>query len=156
MPQKIFIRPALATDAEAIGQLALQFSEYLQSLGDTMEFKLTAEAILRDGFGDDPAFEGLVAVDAGIVIGYLLYHMSYDSDQALRTLDVADLYVDAAARRQGVGKALMAEAARIALERGAGEMVWAVFNGNAMAASFYEKLGARQITDIYLMRLKVE
>jgi len=155
MSQNVLIRRALATDAEAIGRLALHFAEYLRDLGETTEFNLTEETFLRDGFGDEPAFEGLVAEDAGRVIGYLHYHMGYDSDRAQRTLHVADLYVDGASRRQGVGKALMAEAARIARERGAGEMIWAVFKGNSMAESFYEQLGGERITDVYFMKLKV-
>jgi len=55
------IRPALASDAPAIGSLANQFASYLRSLGDPTGFKLTAEAYLRDGFGLRPAFQGLVA-----------------------------------------------------------------------------------------------
>ena len=155
MLQDIVIRRATATDAKAIGELAVRFSEYLRSLGDKAEFNLTEETCLRDGFGVAPAFEGLVATDAGRVIGYLLYHMGYDSDQAQRTLHIADLYIDVASRRKGVGKALMAEASHIARQRGAGEMIWAVFKGNALAENFYEKLGAERITDVFFMKLKV-
>jgi ribosomal protein S18 acetylase RimI-like enzyme len=122
-------------------------------LGDTTEFKLTAEACLRDGFDHEPAFEGLVAESDGHVVGYLLYHMGYDSDLAQRTLHVADLYVDADSRRRGIGKTLMAKAAAIARERGAGEMIWSVFTANDMAAAFYEGLGAQRITEVYFMKL---
>lgn len=153
MSLSILIRRALPADAPAIGKLARQFAGYLRTLGDTTEFKLTAETCLRDGFGHEPAFEGLVAESDGQVISYLLYHMGYDSDLAHRTLHVADLYVDADSRRQGVGKALMAKAAAIARERGAGEMIWSVFAANDMAAAFYEGLGARRITDVYFMKL---
>ncbi len=156
MSQPIVIRQALAADASAIGTLARQFADYLRALGDTTEFKLTAETCLRDGFGENPAFEGLVATVDGGVIGYLLYHMGYDSDRAQRTLHLADLYVDEAARRQGAGKALMERAASVARERGAGEMIWSVFGPNTLAASFYEQLGARKITDVYFMSLKAE
>ena len=154
MSQPIIIRQAIATDSEAIGYLASQFSRYLRSLGDTTEFKLTAEACRRDGFGVAPAFEGIVAEHDGRVIGYLLYHLGYDSDAAQRTMHVADLYVDATSRRLGVGKALMAKAAEVARNQGAGEMIWSVFTANKIASAFYERLGARRITDVYFMRLK--
>jgi hypothetical protein len=39
------VRPARASDAEAVGNLAKQFAGYLRSLGDPTEFKLTAEAL---------------------------------------------------------------------------------------------------------------
>lgn len=155
MSQSILIRRAVAADAVTIGTLARQFADYLRALGDTTEFKLNAETCLRDGFGENPAFEGLVAEDDGRVIGYLLYHMGYDSDKAQRTLYVADLYVDSTARRRGTGQALMEKAASIARERGAAEMIWSVFGPNDMAKSFYEKLGARRITEVYFMRLEV-
>lgn len=152
----LIIRQAVATDASAIGNLARQFAEYLRELGDTTEFQLTPETCLRDGFGDSPAFEGLVAESEGRVMGYLLYHMGYDSDKAQRTLHVADLYVDAAARRQGTGKALMETAATIARERRAGEMIWSVLPANQLATSFYEKLGAQRITEVFFMRLNID
>jgi GNAT superfamily N-acetyltransferase len=125
-------------------------------LGDLTDFKLTADAYLRDGFGTNPAFVGLVAEDQDKVIGYLLYHLGYDSDRAARNLHVADLYVDRAARNQGVGKALMARAATIARETSAEEMIWSVYQSNMSAARFYEKLGGQRITDVFFMKLSVE
>jgi ribosomal protein S18 acetylase RimI-like enzyme len=150
------IRSAHATDAHAIGSLAKQFAIYLRSLGDQTDFKLTAEAYLRDGFGLRPAFEGLVAEDGGLVIGYLLYHLGYDSDRAARNLHIVDLYVDPASRRQGVGKALMTEAARVARETGGEELIWSVCHPNTLATAFYEKLGAQRITEVFLMKLRAD
>jgi ribosomal protein S18 acetylase RimI-like enzyme len=152
----ITIRRALAGDAHPIGNLARQFADYLQELGDPTEFRLTAEAYLRDGFGAAPAFAGLVAENEGDVIGYLLYHFGYDSDRATRNLHIVDLYVDRAVRRRGVAKALMAQAASIAHEAGAEEMLWSVYHLNALAATFYEKLGAQRITDVFFMKIPVD
>ena len=149
------IRPALAGDAHTIGNLARQFADYLRELGDPTEFRLTAETYLRDGFGATPAFAGLVAEDRQ-VIGYLLYHFGYDSDRATRNLHIVDLYVEHVARRQGVGKALMLRAAKIAREAGAEEMIWSVYYPNSLAAAFYEKLGAHRISDVFFMKLKAK
>jgi len=148
------IRAARADDAFAIGALARQFADYLRGLGDTSEFRLTAEAYLRDGFGQNPAFAGLVAEADGRVIGYLLYHFGYDSDRAARTLDIADLYVEQTRRNQGVGGALMTHVADVARKAGAEEMVWAVYHANDLATRFYERMGAHRLTDIFLMKLK--
>ena len=152
----LIIRPALASDAQSIGNLARQFASYLRELGDLTDFKLTANAYLRDGFGTKPAFAGLVAEDHCKVIGYLLYHFGYDSDRAARNMHVVDLYVDCAARNQGVGSALMARAASIARETGAEEMIWSVYQSNTIASTFYEKLGAQRITDVFFMKLSVD
>jgi ribosomal protein S18 acetylase RimI-like enzyme len=150
------IRSALATDAAAVGRLAKQFASYLRSLGDKTDFKLTAEGYLRDGFGLRPAFKGLVAEEESQVVGYLLYHLGYDSDGAFRNLHVADLYVDSTARRKGVGRALMTAAARIAREANAREMIWSVYHANDLATAFYERLGARRITEVFFMKLQAD
>ena len=155
-PVALIIRPALASDAQSIGNLARQFATYLGELGDLTDFNLNAHAYLRDGFGTKPAFAGLVAEDQGKIIGYLLYHFGYDSDRAARNMHVVDLYVDRATRNQGVGKALMTAAAGIARETSAEEMIWSVYQSNAIAATFYEKLGAQRITDVFFMKLSAD
>ena len=152
----LIIRPALASDARSIGNLARQFASHLRELGDLTDFKLTANAYLRDGFGTKAAFAGLVAEDDGKVIGYLLYHFGYDSDRAARNMHIVDLYVDCAARNQFIGEALMARAASIAREESAEEMIWSVYQSNTIAATFYEKLGAHRITDVFFMKLNAD
>jgi ribosomal protein S18 acetylase RimI-like enzyme len=150
------IRPALASDANSIGGLARQFADYLRELGDQTEFRLTAETYLRDGFGAAPAFAGLAAENEGNVIGYLLYHFGYDSDRATRNFHIVDLYVARTVRRRGVGKSLMVQAASIARQAGAEEMIWSVYHSNALATTFYEKLGAQRIADVFFMKLQAE
>ena len=152
----LIIRPALAGDASAVGALARQFAGYLRALGDPSDFNLTAETYLRDGFGPQPAFSGIVAEDNGIVVGYLLYHFGYDSDAAAKTLEIADLYVEAGTRRQGIGRALVAKAAGIARKAGAVEMVWSVYHANQIAANFYKKLGAQPVSDVFFMKLRAD
>jgi GNAT superfamily N-acetyltransferase len=152
----ITVRAARAGDAHDIGRLARHFAQYLSDLGDPTEFKLTAEAYVRDGFGLRPGFSGFVAEDGDKVIGYLLYHFGYDSDNAVRNLHVVDLYVEQEARRKRVGTALMKAAAEIAVKGRAEELVWSVYNPNNLAASFSERLGAERITEVFFMRLRAD
>ena len=152
----LIIRSAVASDAASIGNLARKSARYFRKLGDSTDFKLTAEKYLRDGFGAAPAFAGLVAECRGDVLGYLLYHFGYDSDRATRNLHIVDLYVDRAARRRGVGKALMARAAAIARSACADGMIWSVSHLNPLATSFYAGLGAKRISDVFFMQLKAE
>ncbi len=150
----ITVRPACANDAQDIGKLALQFAEYLRGLGDQTEFKLNADRYLRDGFGKRPAFSGIVAENGGTVIGYLLYHFGYDSDAAAPNLHIVDLYVEPKARNKGAGTALMKAAAGMAVKVGAQELIWSVYILNSLASSFYEKLGAERITEVFFMKLR--
>lgn len=156
MKKPFIIRAGCADDANSIGALALQFATYLRGLGDTSEFRLTAEAFLRDGFGENPAFFTLVAVEKGQLIGYLLYHFGYDSDRAVRTLFIADLYVEAAKRNHGVGQALMEQAAKNARTGDAEYMIWAVYHLNNLATKFYEGRGARRVDELFLMTLNAD
>ncbi len=149
------IRAAMADDAEAIGELARQFAVYLRLLGDTTNFQFDAGTYLRDGFGPNPALSGLVVEIDGQVIGYLLYYFGYDVDRAIKLLHIADLYVHERARINGVGRALMREAANICRQKGGTELEWAVFASNKLAAEFYERLGAEYIDDMKYMRWKV-
>jgi ribosomal protein S18 acetylase RimI-like enzyme len=150
------IRAASAEDAQSVGKLAQQFADYLRSLGDTTDFKLNAQAYLRDGFGTNPAFSGLVAEQDDDIVGYLLYHFGYDTDNAMRILHVVDLYVDERVRRQGVGKDLMSAAAKLSRDAGGMQLFWSVYVNNKMAASFYESLGARYTKDLLFMTIRAD
>lgn len=151
----ITIRTATAADAAVVGQLAEQFADYLRSLGDSTDFKFNAQSYLRDGFGPNPAFAGIVAELEGEVIGYLLYHFGYDTDRAIRLLHVVDLYVREDRRSQGAGQALMREAAQICRAGGGHELFWAVYIPNKLAARFYERLGAYYVEDLNFMAWRV-
>jgi ribosomal protein S18 acetylase RimI-like enzyme len=137
------IRTITAADAEPVVRMWSDFARYLRELGDTDEQNFGVEAYLRDGFGPDPAFTGIIAERDSVAVGYLLYHFGYDSDQAMRVLYIVDLWVDPAARRGGVGRALMREAAARCRAKGGRALSWAVFTPNRLAVAFYEGLGAR-------------
>jgi GNAT superfamily N-acetyltransferase len=151
----VTIRPATPADAEAIGQLMAQSAAYLRALGDTTDFRFTAEIYRRDGFGPNPAFSALVAELDNEIVGHLFYHFGYDTDRAMRLLYVIDLMVREDRRGQTIGKALMLRAAEICRETGGSEMVWAVYKPNQQAAKFYERLGAKYIEDLHFMHWDV-
>lgn len=55
------IRSAAREDANVIGDLSRELRNYLRGLGDPSILSFDTEAYLRDGFGPNPAFSGLVA-----------------------------------------------------------------------------------------------
>lgn len=147
----VLVRRASEGDAEAVGILSGEFVAYLAALGNPSPRAITAGQYLRDGFGERPAFAGLVAEDAGAVVGYALYHEGFDIDSGGRILILTDLFVSARARGQGVGRALM-EATREECRRlEARALVWAVHFRNGAARRFYEDLGATVVDDLVLM-----
>ncbi|MGI8556117.1 MAG: GNAT family N-acetyltransferase [Pyrinomonadaceae bacterium] len=150
---EFIIRQAQAEDAESIGQLAKEFIDYLRGLGDEAEQKFDAAIYLRDGFGANPAFSGIVAESGGEIFGYLLYHFGYDVDYAARTLQIVDLYVSEKRRGRGIGKELMKRAGEICCDSGGTQLFWAVYAPNTSAIKFYEKCGARFTQNMLFMRL---
>jgi GNAT superfamily N-acetyltransferase len=149
------VRAAAAGDAEGVGRLAAEFADYLRALGDESDLRFDAGVYLRDGFGESPAFAGLVAERGGEIVGYLLYHPGYDADYAARTLHVVDLYVGEAWRGRGVGRALMGRAAAVCRALGGTQLFRAVYAPNEAALRFYGRLGARLTQDMLFMRLDV-
>lgn len=145
------IRVATSQDAQSVAALGREFVAYLQGLGDHNPNSLTVEDYLRDGFGENPAFAGLIAELEGQIVGYLLYCPAYDLDLGGRIFYIIDLFVREAARRRGVARALMIRAADICREMGGQALFWPVYAPNKMAAAFYEKLGAQFIKDLNFM-----
>jgi GNAT superfamily N-acetyltransferase len=154
-PAKPSIRSATPGDAAEIEQLYRQSAAHLQALDDETDFRFNAQIYLRDGFGPNPAFTGLVAEGDNGLIGYLLYTFGYDTDRAMRYLFIIDLLVDEAQRGQGIGRALMQQAAQICREQGGGELFWAVYVKNQSALEFYRRLGATEVTELIFMILPV-
>jgi ribosomal protein S18 acetylase RimI-like enzyme len=147
------IRDIVPADAESIARMWDAFGRYLREIGDTGEQNFGIEVFLHDGFGPDPAFSGIVAERDGTPCGYLLYHFGYDVDLAARLLFVIDLWVEPPARRHGIGRALMREAAARCRARGGRELIWNVFTSNRAAFDFYERLGAAPIENLTYMHI---
>jgi len=148
--QAYTVRPIAIGDAEAIGEMAREFTAYLQALGSGVTYRMTPERIRRDGFGADPAFGGFIAEEEG-ALGYLLHHPAYDSDRAERYVVVCDLFVRDAGRRQGVGRALMSAAMAHCRAAGGCGLLWSVYKPNRIAADFYHALGAATVQDLDFM-----
>ena len=151
----IRIRVATANDADQVVGLYREFTQYLQALGDSTDARLTAEIYRRDGFGENPAFFGLVAECENEVTGYLLYHFGYDTELAARVMYIMDLYVEERQRMQGAAALLMAHTQSICRDYGAIEILWSVYKLNPRAREFYEKLGGKLIDDLDYMYLEV-
>lgn len=142
------IRDARSDDAAAIAQLCGEFAVYLAGLGEPMPRSVSADEVLRDGFGTAPVFGAIVAEFDGRVVGYLLHHPGYDIVRGGRIWIIIDLFVSADARRAGVGRALMEHARAACRRSNSRALVWAVHSRNLAAIAFYERLGATVSDDL--------
>jgi GNAT superfamily N-acetyltransferase len=97
----------------------------------------------EDGFGENPAWKALVALDGSQnVIGFALWYLRYSTWKG-RRLYLEDLYVEEEWRRAGVASALMEALQEEARKAKCNGLVWQVLDWNVGAKKFYEKLGAQ-------------
>jgi len=116
---------------------------------------VTEEELARDGFGAHPRFRVLLPEWDGKPAGYELLYDFYSSF-AGRGLFLEDIYVREEFRGKGIGKALLAEAAAIAVRDGYWGLRWEVLDWNQPAIDFYMKLGATFLDDWKEVRLDGE
>ena len=155
-PRNVTIRSSTIDDADAIGIMVDEFRAYLHALGDVDAcVNFGREQYRRDGFGDDPAFEGLIAEEGKQAVGYALYAFDYSTDTGRRGLFLHDLFVRSTHRGMGIGEALMERLSVICKDAGGEAMSWLVWHTNESAIRFYEKLGARTVDKVRLMRMNM-
>ena len=147
----IVIRRATAQDGEAFLALVRGLAAYEKLEPPTRE---AGERLLRDAFGPAPRIEVLLAEVASRAIGYAITLETYSSFRALPTLYLEDVFVVPEARRLGAGRALLRHLAAEALRRGCGRLEWVVLDWNALALGFYQKIGARRMSEWIPFRLE--
>ncbi len=152
-PAAFTIRPAGPDDAPRILAFIRSLAEYEQLAHEVR----ADEAMVRDTlFGPRPAAEVVFGCENGTPVGFALFFPNYSTFLGRSGIYLEDLFVDPAHRGKGYGKALLAHLARLSVERSCGRLEWAVLHWNTPAIGFYERLGARPLTDWRVMRLTGE
>lgn len=132
------IRPATVHDAALLRTMIRELAEF-ERLLDYVTIR--EEDLARDGLGPNPRFRALIAECDGQAAGYAFFFRYY-STWAGRGLFLEDLFVREAFRGRGIGKALLAAVARIAVEEKCYGIHWEVLNWNEKAIELYKALGA--------------
>ena len=108
----------------------------------------TVDDLQRHLFGEDPALFAHVAQDpSGSVVGFALWFLNYSTWLGKHGIYLEDLYVQPEHRGAGYGKALLANLARICVDRGYGRLEWWVLDWNSPARGFYESIGAQALKE---------
>ncbi len=133
------IRPADRDDLPLIAQFIRDLADY-ERLADEVRFD---EAVLGERlFGARPYAEVLIGEIDGIPQGFALFFHNFSTFEGRPGVYLEDLFVRPEARGSGLGKALLAALAKIAIERDCARLEWWVLDWNDPAIRFYKKLGA--------------
>ena len=148
--ETIVIRPARRGDEHVLFALIGELARY-----ERLEHQLSgsAEALADHLFSAEPAAIALLAERGDKALGFALFFASYSTFLTRPGVYLEDLFVVDSERGRGVGKALLCAVARIAAERGAGRLEWAVLDWNTTAIEFYRRLGATVLPDWRICRV---
>jgi GNAT superfamily N-acetyltransferase len=148
---KIRIVPAKKKDVPLIREFILELAEYERALPG--EAPVTEQDLAKTLFGARPAAEVLIAYIDDTPAGFALFFHNYSTWLGKPGIFLEDLFVRPAARKHGVGFALLRELTRIALDRDCGRVDWSVLNWNELAINFYKQIGAKAMDDWTTFRL---
>jgi GNAT superfamily N-acetyltransferase len=150
MTRSLRIEPARPQHAAVLLSLVRDLARF-----ERLEHQVVAtEQQIRDELAASrPVIEASIAWDDQEAVGFALYFHNFSTFLGRRGLYLEDLYVVPAARGRGVGKALIAHLASIAVARGCGRFEWAVLDWNQHAIDFYRSIGAELLTDWRICRV---
>jgi GNAT superfamily N-acetyltransferase len=152
-PDSLRIEPVTDADIPVLYTLIKALAEY-ERLGHMV---VSTEDDFRTALlGPRPVIEAVIARVDGTPVGYALWFHTFSTFLGQRGLYLEDLFVLPEYRGQGVGRALLAHLANIAVERGCGRMEWVVLDWNEPAIGFYKKIGGEPLTDWQVFRLTGE
>jgi GNAT superfamily N-acetyltransferase len=144
------IRAATRADVPAILQLIRALADYEKLLDQVVATEASIDASL---FGARPYAEALLAWREGRAVGFALFFHNYSTFLGRPGIYLEDLFVQPEARGHGVGRALLARVAQLAVARDCGRLEWAVLDWNQPAIEFYRHIGARPLDEWVVNRL---
>jgi GNAT superfamily N-acetyltransferase len=153
-----WLRDAVPADADDIERLVRELAAYEREPDAVVATAADFAAALS---GEQPLVRCIVAeVDepgAGasrpVVAGMALWFVTFSTWRGRHGLWLEDLFVRPEYRRLGLGRALLARLAAIAVERRYERLEWNVLDWNAPALDFYQSLGAEALDTWTVHRL---
>jgi len=147
------LRPATPDDVPEILALIRELAAYERE----PDAVVTTEAdLLRDGFGEHPRFQVVMAMWGDAVAGMAFYFINYSTWDGRIGLYLEDIFVRPRYRGEGIGRALMRHLAQVTLREGGTRLVLQVLDWNEPAIGFYGRMGADVMGEWLTMRVRDE
>lgn len=135
---QINIREAKKEDMKAVLELIQELAVFEKEPDAVI---LTEADLIKDGFGEKPAFQCFVAEANGKIEGMALVYERYSTWKG-RTIHLEDLIVRDKFRGKGLGSALYTQVIKYGHKKGVKRVEWVVLDWNKNAVDFYIKSGA--------------
>lgn len=139
----MIIRKGTSSDMPSVLSLIKELAVYEKEPDAVV---VTVEDLVRDGFSQNPLFHCFVAEENEQIIGIALYYYRYSTWKG-KTIHLEDLIVKEKERGIGAGMALYKEVIKQGKKDGVRRIEWAVLDWNQNAIDFYEKTGAKVLSD---------
>lgn len=133
------IRPIESRDVDAVYALIAALADHEN---ERPQLTVTPTKLRETGFGDAPAWSGLIAESGGVACGYATYTKDFHIWSGAPRISLDDIYVTPEMRGSGLGESLMRAVFDVAAKKGA-YVSWTVQPENKRAIAFYERLGAK-------------
>ncbi len=151
--RKTNIRQAVPGDAVAIHTMIKGLAQALDLVDKNTG---NVDDLLKYGFGENAAFNALIAEREGKDVGMCTYFPIFSTWNGRPGVFVLDLYVAESQRGRGLGRDLLARLADIARERGATFMRLGVDNHNIRGQAFYRRIGFKPMEDECSYQIDIE
>jgi GNAT superfamily N-acetyltransferase len=149
-PGAVRIAAATERDVPIILELIRALAEYERL---SHQVVATPDGLRESLFGARPAAEAAIAYLDDKPVGFAVWFQNYSTFLGRAGLYLEDLFVTPERRGHGVGRALLAHVAGVAVARGAGRMEWSVLDWNEPAIGFYRSIGAVPMHEWTVYRL---
>jgi len=139
----VLIRDAVQNDMKQVLMLIKELAKFEKEPNAVI---LNEEQLVRDGFSKNPKFKCFVAESNNEIIGMALGYPRYSTWKGV-TMHLEDLIVTKSRRGNGVGSLLFSKFINYAHSLRVKRIEWAVLDWNVNAIEFYEKNGAKILSD---------
>lgn len=135
----IEIRKAVKSDCKRLLELINELAVYEKA---PEEVTVTLQEFEDAGFGSNPVWEAIVAIEDNLIIGFALYYTRYSTWKG-RRLYLEDFIVTESKRGLGIGKILFENVIQESKNGKYNGMTWQVLDWNEPALNFYQKYNAQ-------------
>ena len=137
------------SDVPVILEFIKDLAEY-EKLGDEVVADVPT---LEHWLFDQKKAEVIFAVVDGEKVGFALFFHNFSTFLGRAGIYLEDLFVKPEYRGRGIGKAMLTELARIAVDRGCGRLEWWCLDWNKPSIDFYRSMGAEPMDDWTVYRI---